>query len=109
MNRREPLLKRGETLCSTKLAVLYQNAAGDVKKWKYSHPYRGGKISMNLFVYSFFLKVGPALKPFVEAKIWTAKILRECCLLKNVVPLAVLSERQTMDKAISNTNIYIWG
>eukprot|EP00534_Pseudo-nitzschia_fraudulenta_P019362 CAMPEP_0201258294 /NCGR_PEP_ID=MMETSP0853-20130426/2549_1 /ASSEMBLY_ACC=CAM_ASM_000640 /TAXON_ID=183588 /ORGANISM="Pseudo-nitzschia fraudulenta, Strain WWA7" /LENGTH=147 /DNA_ID=CAMNT_0047559713 /DNA_START=222 /DNA_END=661 /DNA_ORIENTATION=- len=87
-----PRKRRGTWILAlgTELAVLYQNAAGDVKKWKYSHPYHGGKVMMKKIDYSFFLKFGPALKPFVEAKIWTARILRECRWLKNVVPLAAL-------------------
>ena len=48
-----PRKRRGTWILAlgTKLVVLCLNAAGEVKKLKYSHPYRGGQILMKKFDY----------------------------------------------------------
>ena len=106
-----PRKRRGTWILpvGTECVVLYINSDEKVTKWKYSHPYRGGKIAMKKFDYSFFLKFGTTLRPFVEAKIWTAKILSQCRWLENVVPLAALSELRTLDEAVSSRIVYKGG
>ena len=84
----------------TSFQVIYISADGFPKKWKYSVPKFGGQLRMEKFTPGFFYQFESIYSPFVECKIWTAHLLNSVNKMSNVVPKAVETELNNIDKAL---------
>ena len=82
--------------------VVYLSPKGVVKKWKYSIPRHGGKLKMAMFTPDFLQNFEKILLPFVECKIWTAHLLRDIHALKSVVPRAMKTELENIDRSLDS-------
>jgi hypothetical protein len=80
--------------------VIYISAEGLPKKWKYSVPRKGGQLRMKKFTPGFFKHFESIYTPFVECKIWTAQLIHSVNKLSNVVPRAVETELNSIDKSL---------
>ena len=84
----------------TSFQVIYISAEGLPKKWKYSVPKYGGQLKMEKFTPGFFHQFESIYSPFVECKIWTAHLLNSVNKLSTVVPRAVETELNNIDKTL---------
>ena len=84
----------------TDFEVVYLSPKGEVKKWKYSIPRQGGKLKMSRFTSDFLQNFEKILLPFVECKIWTAHLLRDVQALQSVVPRAMMTELEIIDRSL---------
>ena len=80
--------------------VIYVSAEGLPKKWKYSVPRNGGQLKMEKFTPGIFNQFEWIYSPFVECKIWTAQLINSVHKLSNVVPRAVETELNSINKSL---------
>jgi len=84
----------------TNFNVVYLSSKGIVEQWKHSVPRHGGKLKMSRFTPGFLQNFEIILLPFVECKFWRALLLCDVCALKSVVPRAMNTELENIDRSL---------